>query len=290
MIERREDGGLVRMMKYLSAAFLRRAACRIGALGLAFLALGASQGHAADCAGRDQITGLPQYRGSVDKRILLCRDGYMLSYNPNSHVPDWVMEILSPESLIGPGDREKSSFERDPDLGAQGGEAVEPKDYAGSGYDRGHMAPAADMAKSQEATDQSFYMSNMAPQVGHGFNGGIWGRLEDDVRNWAKTRNVIVFTGPIYPKLKEIGTTRKIDVPSAFYKIAFDPAKNRAIGFILPNHKIEGKKPQDFIASIREIEDRTGLDFLAKLPKRTQALLETSKGVMWRASPEPAAQ
>jgi endonuclease G len=244
---------------------------------------------AADCTKMTELTGAPAYRGDAPEHQILCRLGYVLAHNPEHRVPDWVLELLTPDRFSGPGDRDEEGnpFAADPDLDPS--ERSELPDYTGSGFDRGHMAPAASMKFSREAMRESFYLSNMAPQVGIGLNRGIWAELEEITRTWTCGRGrLVVITGPIYgerPKRAKAGSS--VHVPEAFYKIAYDPDRRRAIAFVLPNKKIDkrGRSAEealkDHIVSIHDIEDRTGLDFLSALSRRDQNRLESRKAAMW---------
>ena len=80
--------------------------------------------------------------------------------------------------------------------------SAKPSDYVKSGYDRGHLCPAGDMTQSVEAMSETFYMSNMSPQV-PGFNRGIWKSLEEQVRKWGKEEQIHVVTGPVFENEKE---------------------------------------------------------------------------------------
>lgn len=72
-------------------------------------------------------------------------------------------------------------------------------DYKGSGFDRGHLAAAGNHKANQRCVEQTFYLSNMAPQVGPGFNRDSWNRLEKYVRKLTKVyKNVYCCTGPLY--------------------------------------------------------------------------------------------
>jgi len=234
-------------------------------------------------------TGAPEYVGDdTAEHVLLCRSGYVLSHNNENRIPDWVLERLTPDRFTGPGDRNEAGnpFKADTDLPA--GKRSELSDYKSSGFDRGHMAPAGDMKFSEQAMNESFYLSNMAPQIGVGLNRGIWANLEKLTRDWTCEKSeLIVITGPIITdNPKHIGNSAVV-VPSAFYKIAYDPARKRAIAFILPNRKVDlkGQSPwqalKAFIVPISEIEDGTGLNFLATLTDREQRKIERQKAAMW---------
>ena len=230
------------------------------------------------CRSMYEGVGVPKYHGSRNFTIL-CRDGYLLSHNNERKVPDWVLESLVPERFQGSGDRDRSQFAPDPNLPQ--GQRAELTDYAGSGYDRGHMAPAADMKYSQAVMDQSFYLSNMAPQVGIGFNRHIWARLEDQVRIWTERRGkLVVITGPIFGA-DRIGQNG-VALPTHFYKIVYEPARRRAIALMLPNEKIRGNDLRPFVISIDDIEEFTGLDFLPDLPDSVEPRIERNVGTLWR--------
>lgn len=133
---------------------------------------------------------------------------------------------------------------------------------------------------------ESFLLSNMAPQVGAGFNRGIWKLLEERVRAWARFKGeVYAYTGPIYApgaSIRSIGPN-KIAVPTHVYKIIFDPVAVDVLGFILPNQRIAGRDLKPYIVSVDEVEAITGLDFFAAIEERVQAVVEAKKPLeMWQ--------
>lgn len=212
--------------------------------------------------------------------MLLCRKGYLLAYDKERKTPVWVAERLTRDRADASLAR-SNDFRADPDLEA--GERAELSDYKRSGYDRGHMAPAGDMRWDQQAMSESFFLSNMVPQVGIGMNRGIWKDLETRVRQWAKDRGeVYIYTGPIpgaHPKL--IGT-HKIAVPERLYKIVYDPVRVEAIAFIMPNEKLRSSDMPSYIVSIRQVENETGLNFLSKIREKIQDIVETEKAeALW---------
>jgi len=215
--------------------------------------------------------GIPGKQGE-----LLCRKGFLLSHSSEHKTPLWVIEHLTAEKAQGNLPR-YNKFQPDPDL--EEGERAELKDYKSSGYDRGHMAPAADMKWDQQAMVECFYLSNMVPQVGKGMNQGIWKNLEEYVRNWAIDRGALyVFTGPIYEGgIKKTIGNNKVAVPSHLYKIVYDPQKAEAIAFIMPNEKLDSEDMPNYIVTIREIEEKTGLDFLSNMEKHVQDNIENKK-------------
>jgi len=215
--------------------------------------------------------GIPGQSGE-----LLCRKGFLLSHSQEHKTPLWVIEHLTAEKVVGVISR-YNKFKADPDLKA--GNRAELSDYSNSGYDRGHMAPAADMKWDRTAMIECFYLSNMVPQVGKNMNRGIWKHLEERVRVWAVDRSsVYIFTGPIFDKTatKSIGEN-KVSVPTHLYKIIYDSEKNESVSFVMPNEEIKDNDILKYAVTIREIEEKTGLDFLSTVEKTLQDNIETKK-------------
>lgn len=132
---------------------------------------------------------------------------------------------------------------------------------------------------------ESFLLSNMAPQIGAGFNRGIWKTLEAKVREWAIERGELyVVTGSIYSatSVKHIGIS-SVTVPTHFYKVITDPVRVEVIAFILPNEKNPSSMLPTFITSVDEVESKTGLDFLSALQDDVENLVEANAPTaMWQ--------
>ncbi len=216
--------------------------------------------------------GVPGHDG-----YFLCRTGFLLSHSQENKTPFWVIEHLTAEKAKSNEVQRDNNFKADPDL--KKGTRAELSDYKNSGYDRGHMAPSADMKWNRDAMIQCFYLSNMVPQVGKGMNQGIWAQLEDNVRNWAISRgDLYVFTGPIYSGENKITVgLNKVAVPTHLYKIVFDPNTEESIAFMMPNIPLNIKDMPNYIVTIRDIENLTGLDFLSVLDKQRQDSIELNK-------------
>jgi len=223
------------------------------------------------------VFGVPGRSGD-----LLCRKGYLLAHDPAKKTPIWVVEHLTRDRLQRKVTGRSEDFRADGDL-AQGARS-ELSDYRGSGYDRGHMAPAGDLTWDEEAMSESFYLSNMVPQVGVGNNRGIWMELEKKVRNWGLDRGeLFVYSGPIYraEDQETIGKNR-VAVPGYLYKVVLDPRKNEVIAVILPNRKLSTEDLPKYLVSVREVERETGLHFLSTLPSEEQERLENTRaGRLW---------
>lgn len=212
--------------------------------------------------------GLPDTQGA-----LLCRTGFALAHDETKKAPLWVAQRMTPERLVNRVSR-RDRFAPDPELPK--GKRAELDDYRNSGYDRGHMAPAADMRWSAQAMEESFYLSNMAPQVGPGMNRGIWSDIESTIRKWVASRGeLFIYTGPIYDTLtpSRIGPNQ-VAVPTHFYKVVFDPVRVDTIAFVVPNAPQPNRRIEEFITSVRDIETRTGLNFLSNINPAVQRLIE----------------
>ncbi|KFY43039.1 hypothetical protein V495_04204, partial [Pseudogymnoascus sp. VKM F-4514 (FW-929)] len=140
---------------------------------------------------------------------LATRNSLISSFDRRTKNPFWVAEHITPASLASrEGDRKASVFLEDPDVPEKFRGKL--KDYFRSGYDRGHQVPAADAKWSQEAMNDTFYLTNMCPQVGEGFNRDYWAHFEDFCRRLTtRYPSVRVVTGPLYlPKRDQDGKWR----------------------------------------------------------------------------------
>lgn len=204
---------------------------------------------------------------------IITHAGYTVSYNPEWHIPNWVSYELTRDETEGKLDR-SDDFEVDPKVK---GVCPSNEDYKRSGYDRGHMAPAADMKWNSTVMKECFYYSNMCPQK-HSLNAGRWKTLEEKVRDWAQQDSAIVIVcGPIVDKgYSTIGNAR-VAVPQRFFKVILAPflKKPRAIGFIMKNEK-EELPLSSYAVSVDRVEKITGLDFFSALPDDVENSIESS--------------
>lgn len=198
---------------------------------------------------------------------LLERKAYIASYSSKHGQSVWVLYQLKKEHLYGDVTR-KNNFKADPDMPG----AISPSVYTKSGYDRGHLAPAADFSWSEQAMAESFYMSNMSPQL-PGFNRGIWKKLEDQVRKWAAEKHdLIVVVGPLLSdslqKLKDM-----VSIPDMYYKVILDNNNNEAIAFLMKNES-SSLPLTTFAVSIDSVEKISGIDFFCLLDSLWQQKVE----------------
>jgi endonuclease G len=205
------------------------------------------------------------------KDEMISHTGYSLLYNEAHEQANWVAYELTKEETSKLFER-TNKFMPDPLIKTG---SARDEDYQGYGYDRGHLAPASDMGYSSITMTESFYYSNMSPQV-PSFNRGIWKKLEALVRTWAIENNSIyVVTGPILTKGLETIGPDKVSVPKYYYKVILDYTEPsiKGIGFILPN---EGSKEnlENFALSIDSVESVTGIDFFNLLENRQENEIE----------------
>jgi len=201
------------------------------------------------------ITYLPTSNGEIVKH-----KHYTLSYIEKAEQAEWTAYILTRSSLKIPNVPRYDYFSPDPNVSTL---SANHNDYSNSGYSRGHLVPAGDMAFDTLAMRETFYMSNISPQI-RGFNGGIWRELEENVRDWAFSNDSLyVITGPVLEQtdLKSIGKS-SVAVSSRFYKVILDYSglEKKGIAFIIPN-EVSDRRLEDFIVPIDSVEQVTKLDF-----------------------------
>ena len=221
-----------------------------------------------------EIAGL-ELPAPVEGEQIIEHTGYTLSYNEEAEQPSWVAYELTRDEAFGDAAEREDNFRED--RAVRTGSAT-LDDYRGSGYDRGHMAPAADFKWSEEAMSDTFYLSNMSPQDG-GLNRGLWADLEAIVRQMAVDNGkVYVVTGPVLTDgpFETIGES-KVIVPHQYYKVVLDYTDPdiKAIGFVLPNEKCE-EDIEYYVRSVDEVEELTGLDFYPALPDDIEAIVEAN--------------
>jgi endonuclease G len=215
---------------------------------------------------------MPELVKSVKSQII-GHLGYTVSYNEQRRNPNWVAYELTAEEVAGLESR-GDDFVKDPQVV---GRQADDSDYRKSGWDRGHLAPAADMKWSPEAMAESFYMSNISPQ-NNNLNRGVWKQIEEKVRDIAvEYGSVIVVTGPVFTTKKGLGSIGKsrVLIPNAFYKVLLvDNGGYETIGFYCEN--IAGKKAlSSYVMSVDQIEEITGIDFFPALPDDVENVVES---------------
>ncbi|XP_067398167.1 endonuclease G, mitochondrial [Emydura macquarii macquarii] len=227
------------------------------------------------------LPGLPQVRS---------RESYVLCYDARSRGALWVLEQLRRETLSGSSDRAACDFQEDESVHEY--HRATNADYRGSGFDRGHLAAAANHRWSQRAMQDTFYLSNVAPQVPH-LNQKAWNNLEKYCRSLTKyNKNVYVCTGPLFlPRMEADGKMyikyqvigkNNVAVPTHFFKVLILEKLSGEIelrSYVMPNSPVEETIPLErFLVPIESIERAAGLLFVPNILKRTNRLQAITAG------------
>lgn len=209
-------------------------------------------------------SGLMEMPALTEDDTIIRHSGFVISYNSEWYIPNWVAYELTREELEGDEERGDRMFSMDPSYRKT---QSMREDYRDSDWTKGHMAPAADFSWSPDAMDETFYLTNVCPQD-KTLNRNDWEYLERQVRNWArKYGKAWVVTGPIVNENK-YGTIgeRGVVVPDSFFKAVLvqKSGKYRSIAFIMDN---DARRYwlNDCAISVNELEDITGIDFFPAL-------------------------
>ena len=199
--------------------------------------------------------------------------GYTVSYNKDLKIPNWVSYELTRQETKGK-EKRSDNFIADPLVK---GAIATNADYARSGYDKGHMAPAADMKWSPEVMKESFYFSNMCPQHPQ-LNRRGWKNLEEKIRDWAIADSaIIIICGPIINQSSRTIGKNKVAVPERFFKVVLSPFVKpvRGIGFLFNNR--QAVEPlSTYAVTIDSIEKLTNMDFFSPLPDEIENEVEAN--------------
>ncbi len=199
--------------------------------------------------------------------------GYTVSYNRELRLPNWVGYELTRQETRGAEER-SDRFVADPL--AQGPIAAN-SDYTRSGYDKGHLAPAADMKWGTEVMKESFYFTNICPQHPE-LNRRQWKVLEDKIRDWAVADSaIIIVCGPVMEKQPRTIGKNKVTIPQRFFKVILSPyiESPKAIGFLFDNERAVDPLCT-YVVTVDSIERLTGLDFFAPLPDDLEDRIEAT--------------
>lgn len=208
--------------------------------------------------------------------------GFTSSYNHTTLVPNWVAYELTADELDGGYSTRSSSFSRDPKVR---GRQASREDYSRSGWDKGHMAPKADLRWSETAYWESHYFTNVCPQ-NHEMNARDWGTLEKAVRSWARRYGKVwVVCGPIFNELKygTIGAA-KVHVPDAFFKAVLVCAHGEwnAIAYVMPNEPYHHPMAS-YACTVDDLEELIGRDLFVALDDKVETVVEsTINDQCWR--------
>jgi endonuclease G len=204
--------------------------------------------------------------------FLLCRNSYLSVYDTSAKVPFYTSYFSSSKTAAGCAVR-SNKFEAD--LALPKNLRVHPKDYTGSGFDRGHVVPDGDMSYNIDAELDSFLVTNVVVQHPN-FNRGVWKSLEIAVRNWAVSgRDLQVISGPVYSaSSKRIRSG--IVIPDAFYKIVVDLSSREYLAFYFKHTSNTTDSFAEHQVSLSELQSLANL-------KLTTSLDISKKYPLWEA-------
>ncbi len=195
----------------------------------------------------------------------LCYEAFAVMHSGVSRTPLWSAERLTRESIAAAKEvRRKDAFHAEESLPPA--MRAELSDYARSGYDRGHMAPAADMP-TEEAQHQSFSLANIVPQNREN-NQRLWSAIEGATRHLANQRGEIyVITGPLFEGERIHRINSRVFVPTHVFKAVYDPAKKEGAAWLAPNAAGDTYE----VISIAELEKRAGIKLFPAVPDSVKA-------------------
>ena len=174
------------------------------------------------------------------------------------------------------------------------GASIPTKNYPKNFYARGHQLPNADRSRVPQMQAQTYYSTNMTPQIQNGFNGGIWAKLEDAVRKQIPRDDTLyIVTGAAFRKVNEnlAASTilnkndgKTLPVPNYYWKVVLKVKRDAdvvtdasTIGFWLPHEDLKGRSYADYVVSVDQIEQWTGFDFFVNLPDEKEKAAETNE-------------
>ncbi|XP_048860326.1 endonuclease G, mitochondrial [Brienomyrus brachyistius] len=239
--------------------------------------------------GTSRATAVMKY-GFPSLSNVKSRESYVVSYDPRNKTALWVIEQLNNDSIHGTSDRKYCEFKEDDSVHVY--HRATNADYKGSGFDRGHLAAAANHKWSQKAMDETFYLSNVSPQNPH-LNQNAWNNLEKYCRSLTKHYlNVFVCTGPLYlPRQEPDGKKyvkyqvlgkNHVAVPTHFFKVVILEKQKGEVelrSYVMPNMPVDENIPLErFLVPVDSIERASGLLFVPNIMKRTNSFRTITAG------------
>ena len=193
----------------------------------------------------------------------LCYSEFALLHSGLTRTPLWVAEHLTPGRASGARELNRlDNFHADPNIPVS--ERAELSDYARSGYDRGHMAPAGDMTKP-EGMAESFSLANMVPQDRDN-NRNLWESIERAVRRHSERREVYVVTGPIFQGENLQSLKGRVLVPTHLAKAIYDPQQNAGAAYLVPNQPGIDYK----VIPLAELQQLSGIDAFPQVQQQVK--------------------
>jgi endonuclease G len=220
-------------------------------------------------ANADESLCQASYVGGMAPKILktaisqktqeICYEGYATQFSGVTRTPLWSADHLTKDRVANACTMKRhDAFHSDPNLSVD--LRSELSDYARSGYDRGHMAPSADMPDLSSQTE-SFSLANMAPQL-HANNAGIWEKLENGSRNLALSgHDVYMVSGPLFEGSKIKQLKKRVMVPTGFFKAIYDATSKQVGVYVTPNTA----ENTFTLISADDLAERVGIDIYPML-------------------------
>jgi len=202
--------------------------------------------------------GTPEYQAKPGDQEL-CKTNYAVIHRCSVKAPVAVFEHLTPAAISGPAKR-RNNFRPDPEVTVACQAQLSDYATAGNVYDRGHMAPAGNNTQNDLIMSESFFLSNMVPQVANN-NRGIWKQLETWERDWAlKGGDFYIISGGIYnPGHKTIGNG--VGVPDSLYKIIIEKQSGQVMAYMMPNTALPVADLPKYQTTVTVIEQAAGMQF-----------------------------
>jgi endonuclease G len=232
----------------------------------ALLVSAASAGQPTSCPEHFADGEAPEFINEklAEKTMPLCFEAYAVIHSGISRTPLWSAEHLSRSRIESARTmKRRNTFHPEERLPADA--RAELRDYARSGFDRGHMSPSGDMP-NETAQYESFSLANIIPQDANN-NQHLWAGIEEKTRDLAERRGELyVITGPIFEGSSLQRLNGRVLVPTHVFKAVYDPKRRQAGAYIAPN--AAGSEYQT--VSIAELEKRINIDLFPQLPAETK--------------------
>jgi endonuclease G len=236
--------------------------------------------------------GLPELK---DGEELICHSAFCLVYDEDHEMAKWTAHIVSRDIATG-GINRTNDFRIDSLIKTGSSEeedyfiTEEKQDgtlkYDGFGYDRGHLAPSADFRWSATALSESYYYSNMTPQL-PAFNRELWADIESFVREYVynnPNQDLFVVTAPVLRDdlPKQARSKNNVSIPEYHYKIVVDLVNKKGIAFLVSQNNLD-YPIESYVVTIDSIEKITGINYYPKLSPDEEILIETKSEIsLWR--------
>ncbi len=240
--------------------------------------------------------GLPE---TNEEEEIICHKAICLIYSEEHEMAKWVAHIISHDIVDG-GVSRTNDFRIDTLVKTGSSEELDyfiktkldddSYEYDGFGYDRGHLAPSADFRWSEIALSESYYYSNMTPQLPV-FNREIWANIEGFLRAHIYNnpdKDIFVVTGPVLTDNlpKQERSKNNVSIPEYHFKVAVDFSENKGIAFLI-SQKQTNYPIESYVVSIDSVESFTGINFYPNLSEEEEKSIESASNISdWRTGIE----